>query len=156
MRADLERLWRWGIGILTTGFLGRVMRYGIVGVTVAVLYSLAIIGLVPMVRPFGPTVASVIGFCLVLPVGFWLHRRFSFADRAGGEGQAWRFTVTNIASFVISVGGMYVITELLRVSYLFGIAWNWVAVPAVNFGIYMLWVFRSPPPLAGGTQGGAN
>jgi len=25
-------------------------------------------------------------------------------------------------------------------------------VPAVNFGIYMLWVFRSRPPLAGGTQ----
>ncbi len=140
----------WGWTLLTTGFLGRVIRYGIVGVTVAALYSLAILALVPLVRPYSPTIASIIAFCLVLPVGFWLHCRFSFADRAGGDGQAWRFTVTNISSFIVSVGGMYVITEILRVSYLFGIAWNWVAVPAVNFGIYMFWVFRHPTPVANG------
>ncbi len=153
MRPDLRGLVHWGIRLLTTGFLGRVLRYGIVGVTVATLYSLAILALVPLIRPLSPTVASVIAFCLVLPVGFWMHRGYSFADRAGSGGQAWRFTVTNISSFVISVGGMYVITEVLRVSYLFGIAWNWVAVPAVNFGIYMFWVFRHPKPVANGEAG---
>ncbi len=134
----------WGWTLLTTGFLGRVIRYGIVGVTVAVLFSLAIMALVPLVRPLSPTVATVIAFCLTLPVGFWLHRGFSFADRAGGEGQGLRFTLTNISSFLISVGGMYVVTEIFRASYLWGIAWTWLAVPTVNFGVYMLWVFRHP------------
>lgn len=147
VRLDARALWRLGYDLLTTGFLGRVVRYGIVGVTVATLYSLTILALVPLVRPFSPTVASIVGFFLVLPVGFWLHCRYSFADRAGGEGQTWRFTVTNIASFIVSVGGMYMITEVIRISYLFGIAWNWVAVPAINFGIYMFWVFRHPKPL---------
>ena len=47
-----------------------------------------------------------------------------------------------IASFVISVGGMFLITEVMWLSYLFGIAWNWISVPAMNFGIYMFWVFH--------------
>ncbi len=141
---------RQGWVALTTGFPGRVMRYGIVGVTVASLYSLAVLVLVPLIRPMVPTVASVMAFFLVLPVGYWLHRYYSFADRAGGEGQAWRFAVTNVTSFIVSVGGMYVITEIIRISYLFGIAWNWVAVPAINFGIYMFWVFRHPAPVTSG------
>ena len=128
--------------MLRGGLIGRVMRYGIVGVTVGILNSLAIVALVPLIRPLVPTVASLIAFFLVLPVGFLLHRHYSFADRAGGEGQIWRFIVTNIASFVISVGGMFLITEVMRLSYLFGIAWNWISVPAMNFGIYMFWVFH--------------
>jgi len=146
VRFDPAALWRWVIALMTIGFIGRVIRYGIVGVTVAALYSLAIVALVPVVRPFSPTVATVIAFCLTLPIGFWMHRRFSFADRAAQDGQALRFTLTNVASFVISVGGMYVVTEMLHLSYLYGIAWTWAAVPGINFGIYLFWVFRHPGP----------
>lgn len=142
MQPDAPAMLRLGIRFLNAGFLGRVVRYGIVGVTVGVLNSVAIMVLVPLIQPWVPTVASLIAFFLVLPVGYLLHRYYSFADRAGGGGAIWRFVFTNIGSLIVSVSGMFLITEVMQLSYLFGIAWIWVSVPAMNFGIYMFWVFR--------------
>jgi hypothetical protein len=38
---------------------------------------------------------------------------------------------------------MYWITEIADRSYLLGIAWNWLMIPAMNFFTYLFWVFRT-------------
>jgi len=38
---------------------------------------------------------------------------------------------------------MYWITEIAGRDFLLGIAWNWLTIPAVNFVVYIVWVFRA-------------
>lgn len=146
MRPDMPARLDWLPARIDLGLIRRIFRYGIVGVTIGILNSLAVLLFVPLIRPLSPTVASVMAFFCVLPVGYFSHRHYSFADRQGRSGQVVRFILTNVTSFIVSVGGMYVVTEIIRISYLFGIAWTWVAVPTINFLVYMLWVFRHATP----------
>jgi putative flippase GtrA len=115
------------------------MRYGCVGLSLALLYSLTVIA---CVRFVDPTAASVIAFFVTLPIGYLAHNSISFYDSRNDAFQPLRFAVTTAASFVISVGGMYWITEVAGRSYLLGIAWNWLTIPAINFLIYLFWVFQ--------------
>lgn len=123
--------------------LARMLRYGGVGLAISVLYSLAVIACVQVLRPISPTVASVIAFVITLPAAYLAHGRVSFPDRPYDTLQPLRFVLSTAASFVVAVGGMYWITEIADRSYLLGIAWNWLIIPAMNFLTYMFWVFRA-------------
>lgn len=127
----------------TRPFLRRVGRYGCVGVVVSLVYSLGVISCVHFWPPLGPTLASVIAFIVTLPIGYIAHRNISFFDSESDAFQPLRFAVTTAASFVLAIGGMYWITEIAGRDYLLGIVWTWLVIPAVNFVIYMLWVFRT-------------
>lgn len=123
--------------------LRRVLRYGCVGLAISLLYSLAVIACVQMLQPISPTVASILAFVVVLPVSYLAHGRVSFSDRSFDKFQPLRFAFSTAAAFVVAVGGMYWITEIAGRSYLLGIAWNWMIMPAMNFLAYMFWVFRT-------------
>jgi len=127
----------------TLAFYRRVARYGCVGVVVSLFYSLAVIACVQFWPTIGPTLASVIAFIVTLPIAYFAHRNISFFDSHRDAFQPLRFAVTTAASFVLAVGGMYWITEIAGRDFLLGIAWNWLVIPAVNFVVYMLWVFRT-------------
>ena len=127
----------------TAGFLRRVTRYGIVGLAVSLVYSLAVIACVHLWPRLGPTLASAIAFIISLPIAYFAHKNISFFDSQRDAFQPLRFAVTTAASFVLAVGGMYWITEIAGRGFLLGIAWTWLIIPAVNFVVYMLWVFRT-------------
>ena len=123
--------------------LRRVMRYGCVGLAVSLLYSLAVIGCMRTLHPISPTGASVIAFIVTLPISYLAHGRVSFSDRPYDAFQPLRFVFSTVVSFIVAVGGMYWITEIAGQSYLFGIVWTWLIIPALNFLAYMFWVFRA-------------
>lgn len=125
----------------------RVLRYGGVGLALSVIYSLAMIAAV-QVPWFGPTMASVLAFAIVLPISWFAHGTITFGDRARDAFQPLRFVLSTTATFVLAVGGMYWITEIAGRSYLLGIAWNWLVIPATNFLVYMFFVFRNGRQLA--------
>jgi putative flippase GtrA len=124
-------------------FLRRATRYGGVGVAVSLFYSVAVIACVHLWPPLGPTLASAIAFIISLPIAYFAHRNVSFFDSQRDAFEPLRFGVTAAASFVLAVGGMYWITEIAGRGFLLGIAWNWLAIPAVNFVVYIVWVFRA-------------
>jgi putative flippase GtrA len=128
---------------VTPAFLRRVARYGGVGLAVSLCYSLAVIGCVHFWPPIGPTLASVIAFVVTLPIGYFAHRNITFFDSERTPFQPLRFAVTAAASFVVAVGGMYWITEIAGRDFLLGIAWSWLIIPAVNYVVYIVWVFRT-------------
>jgi putative flippase GtrA len=127
----------------TAAFLGRLARYGGVGVGVSLFYTLAVIACVHLWPPIGPTLASVIAFIITVPIAYFAHGNISFFDNQRDAFQPLRFAVTTAASFVLAVGGMYWITDIAGRSFLLGIAWTWLIIPAVNFVVYVLWVFRT-------------
>ena len=134
--------------------LRRVGRYGGVGLAVSVFYSLAVIAGVQFWPRTGPTLASVMAFIVTLPISYFAHRNISFFDSQRDGFQPLRFAVTTASSFVLAVGGMYWITEIAGRDFLLGIAWNWLIIPAVNFVVYVVWVFRATPtaPLGGSPE----
>jgi putative flippase GtrA len=122
----------------------RLLRYGAVGIAVSLLYSGLVIAALDVLGFRSPTVASLVAFPLVLPVSFYAHQLVSFHD-AGRDGrEPYRFAVIAVASFILAVGGMNLITEVWKLPYLFGIALAWILVPAANFLINSLWVFPVP------------
>ena len=123
--------------------LRRVLVYGCVGVAVSLFYSLAIVFFLWLLHPISPTMSSILAFLITLPLAYLSHSRFTFSDRSSDAFQPLRFALSTAASFVISTGGMYWITEVANRSYLLGIAWTWLMIPAMNLSIYMLWVFRA-------------
>jgi putative flippase GtrA len=123
--------------------LRRVLVYGCVGVAVSLFYSLAVISFVWLLNPISPTMASILAFIVTLPIAYLSHANLSIADRLHDTFQPLRYSLSTAASFVVSSGGMYWITEIADRSYLLGIAWTWLMVPLMNLTIYMLWVFRA-------------
>lgn len=130
---------QWPVG----RFFGRILRYGVVGIVISVIYSLSVVALVDGLDFANPTAASVVVFILVLPLAYTAHRRVTFFDAAPHMTAPLRFGVTTATSFIITTGGMYLVTVVFEQSYLYGIALNWVVIPTVNFLIYYLWVFRT-------------
>jgi hypothetical protein len=57
-----------------------------------------------------------------------------------------RFVVTNAMGFVVSIGGMASITLRLLDSYLWDFALAWATILALNFIVYLPWVFRPIHP----------
>jgi len=131
----------------------RLLRYGCVGVGVSVFYSLLVVACVIPPLAVDPTLASAVAFVVTLPAGWFAHRGFSFADRPRDRFQPIRFAAATGLSFVAAVSGMYWITHVAGHSYLLGIAWNWMVIPATNFMLYLLWVFREGRIVARSTRG---
>jgi len=131
-------------------FYARVLRYGVVGVAVSILYGLFVMLLVDHIGMASATLASALAFAAILPFTYAAHRRVTFSDAARDPLASLRFVGTTTASFLIATGGMYLTTGIFARSYLIGIALTWVLIPATNFLIYLIWVFRVGfPPLAG-------
>jgi hypothetical protein len=124
----------------------RVLRYGIAGVAVSLLYAVLVIALERGLPMLGPTCNAALAFLMVQPVGLLLHSVISYPEtvrmRARLPKIGLRFVVTNAAGFAISTGGMALVTGPLSASYLWGIAVAWALIPALNFVIYLVWVFQ--------------
>jgi len=124
----------------------RIVRYGVSGILVSLIFSLSVIAFVHIFPRIGPVGASVVAFCVVQPIGYLIHRAFTFPDsylataRTGTS--MGRFIFTNLGSVAIAAAGMAVVTNLLHKSYLWGIALNWVLIPCTNFLFYRFWVFE--------------
>lgn len=122
-------------------FILRTARYGAVGVTIASLYSGLVILFQEWVRLGDPDLASLAAFCIALPVGYVGHWAITF-ERAHRFGEGWqRFLLLNLASFFVAVPGMHLVTHILGMSYLVGIAAAWVVAPSINYVALQLWVF---------------
>jgi putative flippase GtrA len=124
------------------GLFLRLVRYGMVGIVISIAYSLCVMFFVSTAVVHSATWASVAAFIIILPIAYAGHRRITFFDVASDSFQPLRFVVSAIFGFFISTGGMYVATNVFARSYLFGIALNWALIPAVNFAVYLIWVFR--------------
>jgi putative flippase GtrA len=119
-----------------------VLRYACVGGAIALLYSLTVIVCMQVLDPISPTMASIVAFIITLPGSYIAHGRVSFSDRPYDGFQPLRFAFSTTTSFIVAIGGMYWITEIADRSYMLGITWNWLIIPAMNFLTYMVWVFR--------------
>jgi len=124
-----------------TGRLGRVIRYGLIGTGVSILYTL-LATLFHETKTFeDPALASAMAFALVLPISFLSHRRVTYADAANDSLQWARFVLVAVTSFTIAVGSAK-LASLQGWPFWTALLATWILIPAANYFINVLWVFR--------------
>jgi putative flippase GtrA len=117
------------------------IRYGLVGAGVAICYSTLLVGLLQLDVVTSPPLAAAVAFIAVLPLSFVTHRSMSFHDAPRDSWQSTRFSSLALIGFVISVGGMGLMVDLLKLPYWTGLFLTWVCVPLSTFLVNALWVF---------------
>ncbi len=124
----------------------RILRYGFAGGLVSVFFTCLVIILVHWLPAIGPVAASMLAFVLTQPAGYLIHRTISYPDAAQipkqQSAQVQRFLLTNALGLGLTSSVMGITTNIYHASYLWALAFNWALIPAMNFVIYLTWVFR--------------
>jgi putative flippase GtrA len=105
--------------------LAQLVRFAIVGLSLAVLYSAVYWYLATYVMP--PVAAVVIAFLLSVSIGFVLHSRWSFRGHGAREDHRLKvkFLLVQSSGFVLNEAFTWVLTGPLH-----GPTW-WPLVPAI-------------------------
>ena len=120
----------------------RLIRYVIVGGGVTLFYTALTVALITSDMVADPTLASAVASIATLPLSFLVHRRFTYVDAAHVGGQWERFAIIAASNFAINVGLMKG-AGAWHWPYWTALALGWVVVPAVNYTINAVWVFRT-------------
>jgi putative flippase GtrA len=118
----------------------KLMRFGLVGLLSAAVYSVAVVGLVAMLKLDGK-LANVIGYVVALPINFVGHRHFTFVSKGIVSGDAIRFCILHGINIGISTAGFGILVDGMKLPYWFGILGALVLVPISTFIVMDVWVF---------------
>jgi putative flippase GtrA len=131
MMGRREALRRWvGIGA----------RYGVVGVLGTLIHFATTIALVELLGT-NPVAATVIGFLLALITSFVLMRGWVFRSAAPVAAAFPRYVAVSVAGLALNAGLMYLVVDIARVSYLWGLVAVVIVVPVFNFTLNRVWTF---------------
>jgi putative flippase GtrA len=122
--------------------IAQLIRFGIVGFSLAGVYSAIYWYLATFVMP--PVAAVVIAFLVAVSIGFVLHSRWSFRGHGQREDRSLKvkFLLVQTSGFLLTEAFTWVLTGPLH-----GPTW-WPLVPAIlitPLATYLLnreWVFR--------------
>lgn len=121
--------------------LGKVLRFACVGGVSTVAYGVLTLAAVELLG-LGPLAATVLGYLLVIPINFLLHRSFTFRSDNSVEREAPRFLLVHGGNIAASIATMYVAVNLLRIDYRWGVGATMTLVPVLMFLVLDGWVFR--------------
>ena len=126
---------------LNSETVGQLVRFAIVGFSLAALYSVIYWYLATYVMP--PVAAVVIAFLVAVSIGFVLHSRWSFRGHGAREDRQLKikFLLVQSSGFVLNEAFTWVLTGPLH-----GPTW-WPLVPAIfvtplaTYAFNRQWVF---------------
>ena len=94
-------------------FLRRTGRYAQVGLICAIINNLVVIGMDHLGYHYALSVT--LGFLIVTVVGYLLHCVYTFRAKAAVSGWA-RFVTANLSGFPLSMGSMFLLCDIARLS----------------------------------------
>ncbi|MFI2304240.1 GtrA family protein [Actinacidiphila glaucinigra] len=126
--------------------LGQLIRFGMVGVAnTGVYYGLYLLFLLRL--PY--VAAHVLAFVLSMIGSYFLTTWFTYRTRP-----SWRtfllFPLTNVANFVITTGGLYLLVDVLRVGSWFAPLIASAAAVPVTFAVSRMIMIRPGAEAVGG------
>lgn len=134
-----------GLALLRSQHLMAVMvRFGFIGgINAVVFFAGTWLGI--KVLGWSAVGASLLGYGLSMPVGFFGHRRVSFRSTGHPLAEALRFGAVQAINIGITVATMAGVVDRLRLGWMWGGMGVVVLVPIANFVLARLWVFRRKP-----------
>jgi putative flippase GtrA len=105
-----------------------------------------------------PLLANLAAFCTAVGVSFLGHYHWTFAHKGAfhrevpGVGKAMRrFLIVSLIGLALNSLVVYVITDLLALSYWYAVVLMVTAVPGIVFLLSRFWAFRGPVRQAAAT-----
>lgn len=120
----------------------RLFTYGLIGGGVSLLYAGLVVLLVERLH-VGAVAASVLAFCVTMPISYLGHSRFTFADRDRSLAGKLKFASATAVAFCAAPALMYAVTHWTHWPYLVGIGLIWVVIPLANYMVFFVWVFAA-------------
>ena len=153
----IERLWSKGVAEETAtanaantveelrAFLRRTARFGVSGIVSTLLYFV-IAWMLTSATALPVAIASFLAFCSAGVISYLLHRGYTFENRDRSSRSKVRFIVVNVLANAVAVVAPWIACDIAGYRPIVGIALVCVLVPALNFVLLSLYVFR---PAAG-------
>lgn len=119
---------------------GRIIRFGIVGVCVTLVYVIAFLtateGLgISAVR------ASILGQVAAIGISYIGHSVYSFRVRTNHRLFVWRFALIALLSFIVASSLTWLVVDGMKLSSRVAALSVAVIIPAINYLCNRLWVF---------------
>ncbi len=118
----------------------QLRRFVVVGVAatathvVVALLSIELLGL-------GVQAGTFVAFSCALLLSYLLNRAWTYRARGRHRRQLPRFAVVSLAGYGLNAAIMALVTELLGLRYLFGIALVVMVIPSLSFLSHRYWTF---------------
>lgn len=122
--------------------LGRIARFGIVGVVVTLVYVATTFIAVEFMG-LAAVSASMVGQVASTSVSYFGHASFSFGVEADHRMYLWRFLIVAAVTFGLNVLVTYLFTDVMDLNYQISIAFIAILIPLTNYFCNRFWVFRS-------------
>jgi len=91
----------------------------------------------------GPSQSSVLAYFVGMIVSFIGQKVYTFEISKTHYRQLLRFSVLSVIGLSVAHWNLYVVTEILSVAPMWGIAITSILIPILNFVIMKTWVFES-------------
>ena len=122
--------------------IGRLARFGIVGVLATLVYMTATTVAVE-VFGFAAVSASILGQLTAATVSYLGHLYYSFGVASDHRTYLWRFLAVALVTFSMNGSVTHLLTEVIGVSYRVSVIVVAILIPLTNYLCNRFWVFRS-------------
>lgn len=120
--------------------LGRLFRFGIVGIAATLVYAGATLFAIEIFH-LAPVLSSLFGQLIATSVSYFGHSIFSFAVQADHKTYLTRFLVILLLTFALNAIVIWLLSDVMHVSHRVSVAVVTVLIPLVNFVCNRYWVF---------------
>jgi len=138
---DVEGKYDTRFFMLAAPSMGRAVRFGMVGLGVAGIYTLCF----ALLAQAGATtlVANILAYAIAILFQFVGHRHFTFRATGPVGRSAMRFMALNGVGFLVSTAMALLLRDALGLGALATGAVISVTLAAVNWVVMQMWVFRT-------------
>ena len=143
MSAGSEKLTRFLEERVPPGLGTRLLRYGIAGGLATILYFLVTISVVEFLA-LDAVLGTVVATAVVTVVSYALNRQWVFESSRGHASAFPRFVFMTVISFGLNAGIMHLTVNVIGWWYVTGLFLTTAIVPATNFFVNYLWIFKDP------------
>lgn len=120
----------------------QLMRFGIVGVTAAVVHFSSVIFFV-QIALLKPLVANIVAFPIAFQVSYWGHRQWTFNGTTALHSLAIpRLLLTSITGLIVNESLFYVFLVICNLPYPLALFIVLSTLPILTFIVNKFWVFR--------------
>lgn len=118
----------------------QLRRFVVVGVAATATHVAIAVLCIELLR-LGVQAATFVAFSCALTLSYLLNRAWTYRARGRHRRQLPRFAVVSLAGYGLNAAIMALVTKLLGLSYLFGIAVAVMVLPSLSFLSHRYWTF---------------
>lgn len=122
--------------------LGQITRFGIVGVSAAVVHFAVVVALVEP-HWLQPLMANILGFGIAFQVSYWGHRGWTFSGTTQSHAVAVpRLLIVSGLTFMANESMLYILMNEFKLSYKLALFIVLSVLPLAVFTVNKWWVFE--------------